>query len=293
MDNGWEGRLSAKQTGPIRLGFCTNASAFEKEVPAINPLTDGPTTQTIIAEGRITRIPLVAIITVLLALPAWRCISAIRRRRAGPRAERRSLVYLGREWAFKVAVTISALLLIFTLFEWKRAQSVDLNIAWSSSWKSPGWEAWDDNSLTRDLDFTRDGWQVSRIYYVAGEPRVALNSTSNLSIRQAPFNQTFLLITQSNLAHFLSFGFGHEDGRSGDSRQLGWTAVIPHWGMAIVFGMLPGIWVLKMRVIWRRRRRIRIGLCVNCGYDLRASSDVCPECGVATGKKRVLVTGAK
>ncbi len=36
------------------------------------------------------------------------------------------------------------------------------------------------------------------------------------------------------------------------------------------------LYVLPLR---RRRKRKKLGLCLKCGYDLRASKERCPECG--------------
>jgi hypothetical protein len=60
------------------------------------------------------------------------------------------------------------------------------------------------------------------------------------------------------------------------SRSTMRIASFPHWTPIILFLILPAI---RLNQILRRRRRIRRGQCVECGYDLRASSDRCPECG--------------
>ena len=66
-----------------------------------------------------------------------------------------------------------------------------------------------------------------------------------------------------------------------------WVAgvAVPDWSL-ITFGLGASVWLIHRKV---RRRSQTHGLCANCGYDLRASKDRCPECGaiikVAIGKR--------
>lgn len=56
---------------------------------------------------------------------------------------------------------------------------------------------------------------------------------------------------------------------------------IPYWLLVAVTAIAPGLWGMQY---WRKRRRKRKGMCRNCGYDLRASPDRCPECGYQPDK---------
>jgi hypothetical protein len=55
----------------------------------------------------------------------------------------------------------------------------------------------------------------------------------------------------------------------------------PHAFWSVLFALLPTIRLLRLI---RDRRRVRFGLCRACGYDLRASTDKCPECGTPVAR---------
>lgn len=51
---------------------------------------------------------------------------------------------------------------------------------------------------------------------------------------------------------------------------------VPHWFVSILLAVLP---LLRWWTYHKGRQLYRAGLCVHCGYDLRATPDRCPECG--------------
>ena len=81
-----------------------------------------------------------------------------------------------------------------------------------------------------------------------------------------------------------SWGFAFEQQRS---REVSWSSLrwrhylllFPHWAVVLALGV-PALGLVRPVVSHaRNRRRARRGLCLSCGYDLRATPGRCPECG--------------
>jgi hypothetical protein len=63
--------------------------------------------------------------------------------------------------------------------------------------------------------------------------------------------------------------------------------LVPYWLLALVTSPAPAWLLLRVRRGLRRRLRSRLGrlgICADCGYDLRASRGRCPECGATRDK---------
>jgi hypothetical protein len=74
------------------------------------------------------------------------------------------------------------------------------------------------------------------------------------------------------------------DGSQLRSRHL-LAVVVPFWFLFLIIAIWPALYFIP-HIIRRITavRRLHLRLCSNCGYDLRATPDRCPECGTVPPK---------
>jgi hypothetical protein len=75
--------------------------------------------------------------------------------------------------------------------------------------------------------------------------------------------------------------------RGRPSYEDGHGCIIRDRLLVMVTGTLPLTWLIVEYYRRAQRRRQLRGLCRRCGYDLRATPDRCPECGLVTAAKSI------
>ena len=108
-----------------------------------------------------------------------------------------------------------------------------------------------------------------------------------ISSRNGPPAPRYVVTWSHNAAYWYPMQAKEADGNMTRWNRLGfelrnhprWFSVtLPYWPPAAALAALPA---LRLAGFVRRRKRVKRGLCPNCGYDLRATPGRCPECGAA------------
>jgi hypothetical protein len=173
---------------------------------------------------------------------------------------------------FTVASVWSLLLCGISIVFWVRSQMYD---EWYifSSWRS-------DASGTHAT--------IQRITSLKGSVQLKLSRVTVAKTSDARYTQTFKTFVigmrgyhrEAARSRLLvpGFQFKHERLRGGSFVQSSsnWTVGTPYFAVVLLTALLPCVYLIQMR---RGREGRKAGHCLSCGYDLRASTDRCPECG--------------
>jgi hypothetical protein len=116
-----------------------------------------------------------------------------------------------------------------------------------------------DESRPHENDAPRPRVQFNRYHMDAYERAWLLHDSRNPHGVRGGRNSVFATVDGSGIHDVMIL------------RQYG----VSDWFLLLIFSPLPGWWLIDR---YRTHRRIP-GCCADCGYDLRATPDRCPECG--------------
>ncbi len=205
-----------------------------------------------------------------------------------------------KRWLFNLAAGLSVLLFAATIMLWIQSEFylVDFNSGilrqWIVTWVVRG------QVLVRVMESvppvapTKSIWFVSTVVTrrelrpplpPAPPPYTPRGWTSE--------DELFAGLVARTDHRFMGFGFGNSAERAGLEQAIKYSQtpgvtlpknmagathwlVFPLWFPALLSAVFPAWWLTTFR---RRRKRFHVGQCPNCGYDLRATPERCPECG--------------
>ena len=174
---------------------------------------------------------------------------------------------------FSLIRTLSLLLFVAAIILWFRSYYLTDQITWQNT---GGWRQIRTAQGHFVLGFFLDDWSdlpASRepLRYQRDEVRPPINY---LLFESPDPDDTWASWDQA--------GFAYYHKRSVAKSRLAVIAAAPGWSIVLASAIFPLTWITtRIRARLRRRRLLRQGLCLHCGYDLRATptGSPCPECG--------------
>lgn len=195
----------------------------------------------------------------------------------------------------KVCVTLSAalfcVLFIFWIFSWVKPAGVER-------------QSWDSKSLTYSLFIIT--WNRGEVFVEFYSEEFSRQIAAARMYSKTSFNLRLWggTISHSQIIQPTYFSIAPD----GEVRPVepfdGWDWYASDWRQIGEVdrrrNSTPGLWIVSFRILhisilpaavlgchfvqmtirhYHRRFRQQNGLCISCGYDLRASTGICPECG--------------
>ncbi len=167
-------------------------------------------------------------------------------------------------WCFNILAAFSLLLLVATVGLWVRSYWVSDRLLWRAG-----------------------GWASLSVYPNRGSIAImrAENTPDHFEFIQEPAAEgrfprcaarIDLKWTMLGIAYYADPDIHHGWILSEGQRPLPAVEVVmPIWPLVLLLAIFPSL----RCYLWFKRRRPAPGHCLKCGYDLRASTERCPECG--------------
>ena len=180
-----------------------------------------------------------------------------------------------RRWAFNILAGVLLFLAAATAVAgvgtWWTQGGFEHGLAWVN-WTADGWHGHTLCVGEGCIVLMSNDSVIPSIFISTDSIDPALRPSRGLHWRRSPLedipkpSDTFLQRRGFAVQHFAGPGLSQ------------WILALPAWIVAAALALPPSLWVRRR---WQDRERRRLGLCPECGYDLRAhvSGQLCPECG--------------